>query len=48
MKISETWLRSHVDPPLDTAGLTAVLTEAGLEVDAAEPLVLYSIRIILL
>lgn len=38
MKISETWLRSHVDPPLDTAGLTAVLTEAGLEVDAAEPL----------
>lgn len=38
MKISETWLRSHVDPPLDTAGLAAVLTEAGLEVDATEPL----------
>lgn len=33
MKISERWLREWVDPPVDTAGIVAQLTMAGLEVD---------------
>jgi phenylalanyl-tRNA synthetase beta chain len=37
MKISEIWLRSYVNPPLDTAALVAQLTMAGLEVDSVEP-----------
>jgi phenylalanyl-tRNA synthetase beta chain len=36
MKISETWLRSYVNPPLDTAALVAQITMAGLEVDSVE------------
>jgi phenylalanyl-tRNA synthetase beta chain len=34
MRISERWLREWVSPPLDTEGLTARLTQAGLEVDS--------------
>ncbi len=37
MKFSESWLREWVDPPLDTDQLAALLTMAGLEVDAVEP-----------
>ena len=37
MKFSERWLRTLVDPPLDTAGLCGALTMAGLEVEAAAP-----------
>ncbi|MFI3219385.1 MAG: phenylalanine--tRNA ligase subunit beta, partial [Methylococcales bacterium] len=37
MKISETWLRSYVNPLLDTAALVAQITMAGLEVDSVEP-----------
>ena len=37
MKFSERWLRTMVDPPLDTAGLCEQLTMAGLEVESAEP-----------
>jgi phenylalanyl-tRNA synthetase beta chain len=37
MKFSERWLRTLVDPPLDTAGLCAALTMAGLEVEDAAP-----------
>ena len=37
MKFSERWLRTLVDPPLDTAGLCDRLTMAGLEVEEAEP-----------
>jgi len=37
MKFSERWLRTMVDPPLDTAGLCEKLTMAGLEVESAEP-----------
>jgi phenylalanyl-tRNA synthetase beta chain len=37
MKISEQWLRSWVDPALDTAALAEQLTMAGLEVDSVEP-----------
>lgn len=37
MKFSERWLREWVDPPVDSAGLVAQLTGAGLEVDAVEP-----------
>ena len=33
MKFSEHWLRSLVDPPLDTAALCDALTMAGLEVE---------------
>ncbi|MGE5089523.1 MAG: phenylalanine--tRNA ligase subunit beta, partial [Candidatus Levyibacteriota bacterium] len=33
MKFSERWLRTLVDPPLDTAGLCDALTMAGLEVE---------------
>ena len=34
MKFSERWLRTIVDPPLDTAALAEALTMAGLEVEA--------------
>jgi phenylalanyl-tRNA synthetase beta chain len=37
MKFSERWLRTMVDPALDTAGLCERLTMAGLEVEAAAP-----------
>ena len=37
MKFSERWLRTMVDPALDTAGLCDRLTMAGLEVESAEP-----------
>ncbi|NGX16477.1 phenylalanine--tRNA ligase subunit beta [Wenzhouxiangella sp. XN24] len=37
MKISERWLREWVDPPVDTAGIVAQLTMAGLEVDGTAP-----------
>ncbi len=36
MKFSETWLRSYVNPPLDSAALAHTLTMAGLEVEALE------------
>lgn len=37
MKISESWLRSKVNPALSTAQLVHQLTMAGLEVDAVTP-----------
>lgn len=37
MKISETWLRSYVNPAVTTDELVAQLTMAGLEVDSVEP-----------
>jgi phenylalanyl-tRNA synthetase beta chain len=37
MKFSEKWLREWVDPNLDTDALVEKLTNAGLEVDAVEP-----------
>lgn len=37
MKFSERWLRTFVDPPLDTQALAHALTMAGLEVEAIEP-----------
>jgi phenylalanyl-tRNA synthetase beta chain len=37
MKFSERWLRTMVDPPLDSAGLCERLTMAGLEVEEAVP-----------
>ena len=37
MIISEQWLRTWVNPPLDTQQLAHQLTMAGLEVDAVEP-----------
>lgn len=37
MQFSENWLRSFVDPDLDSAALSHVLTMAGLEVEAMEP-----------
>lgn len=37
MKISETWLRTYVNPDISTDELVAQLTMAGLEVDAIEP-----------
>lgn len=37
MKFSERWLRTFVDPPLDTAGLCDRLTMTGLEVEEAIP-----------
>ncbi len=37
MKISETWLRTYVNPALGTEELVAQITMAGLEVDAVEP-----------
>jgi phenylalanyl-tRNA synthetase beta chain len=36
MKISESWLREWVNPPITTDELVAQLTMAGLEVDAVE------------
>ena len=36
MKFSETWLRSFVNPALDSAALDHVLTMAGLEVESME------------
>jgi phenylalanyl-tRNA synthetase beta chain len=36
MKFSERWLRTMVDPPLDTAGLCEQLTMAGHEVESSE------------
>ena len=37
MKISELWLREWVNPALDGQELAALLTMAGLEVDAINP-----------
>ena len=37
MKFSELWLRSFVDPTLNTAELAHALTMAGLEVETLEP-----------
>ena len=37
MRFSEAWLREWVDPPIDSAELTAQLSMSGLEVDAVEP-----------
>lgn len=37
MKISETWLRTYVNPAISTEELVAQITMAGLEVDAVEP-----------
>ncbi len=37
MKFSELWLRSYVNPPVDSAALSHLLTMAGLEVEAMEP-----------
>jgi phenylalanyl-tRNA synthetase beta chain len=37
MQFSETWLRSMVDPPLNTAALAHLLTMSGLEVESCEP-----------
>ena len=37
MRFSESWLREWVDPDVTTDGLAAQLTQAGLEVDAVEP-----------
>lgn len=37
MQFSEAWLREWVDPDLDTAGLTHLLTMSGLEVETCEP-----------
>lgn len=38
MKFSEGWLREWVNPSVDTAALGAMLTSAGLELDAVEVL----------
>ena len=37
MKLSESWLREWVNPPLSTDELVQQITMAGLEVDAVEP-----------
>ncbi|MBE9533193.1 MAG: phenylalanine--tRNA ligase subunit beta [Proteobacteria bacterium] len=37
MKFSEKWLREWVNPNIDSETLVAQLTQAGLEVDAVEP-----------
>jgi phenylalanyl-tRNA synthetase beta chain len=39
MRFSERWLRTLVDPPLDSAGLCDALTMGGLEVEEAVPAV---------
>ena len=36
MKFSEAWLRSMVDPPLDTAALCEAITMSGFEVESVE------------
>ncbi len=41
MKISESWLREWVNPPLTTQDLANQLTMAGLEVDAVAPVAGY-------
>ena len=38
MKVSEQWLRTWANPPVDTDTLVEQLTAAGLTVDTAEPL----------
>ena len=37
MKFSENWLRTFVDPALDTHELADALTFAGIEVEEIEP-----------
>src|SRR5437773_2662632 len=37
MQFSERWLRSFVDPPLDSDALAHTLTMAGLEVEDSHP-----------
>ncbi len=37
MQFSERWLRTFVDPPLDSGELARLLTMSGLEVEACEP-----------
>ncbi len=37
MRVSEAWLRTFVDPPIDTAALAERLTMSGLEVEGNEP-----------
>src|SRR3954470_15975601 len=37
MLIPESWLRTFVNPPLDTAGLAHLLTMSGLEVESVTP-----------
>jgi len=37
MQFSEKWLRSFVDPEIDTAALSHLLTMAGLEVEELDP-----------
>src|SRR5690554_4006258 len=37
MQFSETWLRSQVNPQLDSDALTHLLTMAGLEVEESAP-----------
>ena len=37
MQFSEQWLRTFVDPQLNSAELGHLLTMAGLEVEEAEP-----------
>lgn len=37
MKISESWLRELVNPPISTEELVKTLTMAGLEIDSSEP-----------
>ncbi len=37
MKISQNWLHEWVNPQVDTDGLCATITMAGLEVDSVEP-----------
>jgi phenylalanyl-tRNA synthetase beta chain len=37
MKFSENWLRTFVNPPMDTMGLANTLTFGGIEVEAIEP-----------
>jgi phenylalanyl-tRNA synthetase beta chain len=37
MRVSESWLRTFVDPPIGTAALAERLTMAGLEVEGNEP-----------
>lgn len=38
MKINESWLRSWVNPPLDSEALAHQLTMAGLEIDSNDPI----------
>ena len=37
MKFSEQWLREWVNPGIDTDELAQLITMAGMEVDAVEP-----------